>query len=394
MLGRSGWRAIVCGLALASLAACGGDAVVGPQPPAGAFRFASVTAGYFHTCGLTGDGRAYCWGGNVWGTLGDGSDGPSDRPVRVSGSVRFTQLDAGAAHSCAVGSDEHIYCWGLNDEGQAGTDWADFGIGVPARLPGPERWAEVSAGHDHSCGRTIEGRLWCWGDNLTGQLGAGAGLSRSYRPVRVETDETFSTVLAGYYQTCALTGAGRMYCWGRNELGQIGDGSRENRFTPVPVEGDLLFSALGGGDGFMCGITTTGETYCWGGNLSGELGDPTLPPQTVPRRVGGLPRLESVYGAGGALTVSTAQAYACGLTSAGEAWYWGGAIRGGLWRGPTDGPVLVERDARFGVLAPGAEHACGVTTDGWAFCGGGNYSGQLGDGTRETRSAMVGVVGP
>ncbi|MCL7972345.1 MAG: hypothetical protein M8866_09735, partial [marine benthic group bacterium] len=80
--------------------------------------------------------------------------------------------------------------------------------------------------------------------------------------------------------------------------------------------------------------------------------------------------------------------------SGGEAWCWGGEIRGGLWQGPTAGPIRVEPDIRFRNLALGAEHLCGVTTESWAFCGGGNYAGQLGDGTGQDRASMVGVVRP
>ncbi len=394
MLGGPRVQAVGVALTLTALIACGSDDIAGPKPPHGAIRFASVSAGYFHACGLAADGRAYCWGGNVWGTLGDGTTTRSNRPVQVAGALRFVQLDSGAAHSCAVTFDEHVYCWGLNDEGQAGVDWVNIGILEPVRVPGTQRWEQVSAGHDHACGLTVEGQVWCWGDNLTGHLGSGDTFSKSFQPVRAASDETFVTVTAGYYQSCALTDAGRMYCWGRNDFGQIGDESRVNRFIPVPVSGDLVFRAVGGGDAFMCGITVDGATYCWGSNLSGELGDPALETRAAPVRVGGLPELANIYGAGGAFTVSSAQAYACGVTPGGEAWCWGGSIRGELWEGPTNGPVRVDQRIRFRNLGPGAEHLCGVTTDGWAFCGGANYSGQLGDGTVQDRSAMVGVMGP
>ena len=102
----------------------------------------------------------------------------------------------------------------------------------------------------------------------------------------------------------------------------------------------------------------------------------------------------SQHGAGGAFTLPSAPAYACGLTSGGEAWCWGGTIRGDLWEGPTDGPIRVEAGIRIRNLGLGAEHLCGVTTEGWAFCGGGNYAGQLGDGTSQDRAPMVGVVRP
>ena len=373
---------------------CGGDEFTGPPAPEGAIQFAAVTAGYFHSCGLTLAGRAYCWGGNTWGTLGDGSRTASNRPVAVAGGLRYTMIESGAGHTCGVTESGKVYCWGLNDEGHVGADWVTRGIEEPHLLPGNQFWVQVSAGHDHSCALTNDGVAWCWGDNVTGHLGSGGNYPRSFEPVRVASSETFTTVVAGYYQSCALAASGQMYCWGRNDQGQIGDGSNDNRFTPVPVAGGLTFRALGGGDAFMCGITTGGATWCWGSNRNGELGDSSLPNQATPVEVEGVPELRKIYGAGGAFTLPSAPAYACGLTSSGEAWCWGGTIRGGLWEGPTDGPIRVESGIRFRNIGLGAEHLCGVTTEGWAFCGGGNYAGQLGDGTSQDRAPMVGVVRP
>ena len=373
---------------------CGGDEFTGPPAPDGAIQFAAVTAGYFHSCGLTPAGRAYCWGGNTWGTLGDGSRTASNRPVAVAGRLRYTMIQSGAGHTCGVTESGKVYCWGLNDEGHVGADWVRRGIEEPHVLPGNPFWVQVSAGHDHSCALTNEGVAWCWGDNVTGHLGSGGNFARSFEPVRVASTETFTTVVAGYYQSCALAESGQMYCWGRNDQGQIGDGSNDNRFTPVPVAGGLTFRALGGGDAFMCGITTGGATWCWGSNRNGELGDSSLPNQATPVEVEGVPELGKIYGAGGAFTLPSAPAYACGLTFNGEAWCWGGTIRGGLWEGPTDGPIRVEPGIRFRNLGLGAEHLCGVTSEGWAFCGGGNYAGQLGDGTSLDRAPMVGVVRP
>ncbi len=385
---------LAVGVFLIVLSGCGGDDFTGPPPPDGAIEFSLATAGYFHTCGLTPAGRAYCWGGNTWGTLGDGSTTASNRPVAVSGGPRFKAIESGSGHTCGVTDSGQVYCWGLNDEGQAGDDWVNRAIVEPHLLPGNQFWVEVSAGHDHSCALTNEGAAWCWGDNVTGHLGSGDTFNRSFQPVRVASPVSFTTVVAGYYQSCALADSGRMYCWGRNDQGQIGDGTNQNRFTPVAVAGDLRFRALGGGDAFMCGITTDGSTWCWGSNRTGELGEPTLPSQTAPVEVEGLPELRKIYGAGGAFTLRSAEAFGCGLTPSGEAWCWGGSIRGGLWEGATGGPVRVEPSIRFRNLALGAEHLCGVTTDGWAFCGGGNYAGQLGDGTGQDRAAMVGVVRP
>lgn len=390
----SAGRPQIIALTLLALAAgCGDDDVTGPEPAPGAIDFSTITAGYFHTCGLTPPGRAYCWGDNLSGMLGNGTRTSSDRPVAVAGGHRFESIDSGGAHTCGVTESGQIFCWGFNDEGQVGTDFAQFVIDEPRLVPAPEPWQAVSAGHDHSCALTEAGTAWCWGDNFTGQLGSGDTFQKSFEPVRVASPVPFESVLAGYYQSCGLTGDGRMYCWGRNDAGQIGDGSTTHRFTPVPVAGDLTFRAAAAGDAFACGTTDEGKTFCWGSNQSGEIGDPHRPAAATPVEVEGTPEFTNLYAAGGAWTVGTARAYACGLTTAGEAWCWGGAIRANPWNGPTEGPVRVAAGIRFRDLALGSEHLCGVTTSGLALCVGGNYSGQLGDGTSEDRSSMVGVVG-
>lgn len=392
----AGSRLQITSLALLALAAgCGSDDVAGPEPPPGSIRFSSVTAGYLHTCGLTPSDRAYCWGDNVFGVLGDGTRTSRKRPVAVAGNHRFEAIDSGGGHTCGLTPSGQIFCWGHNDEGQVGFDFAESVIDEPRLLPGPQTWEAVSAGHAHSCALTEAGAAWCWGDNLTGQLGSGDTFQKTFEPVRVATSIRFESVLAGYYQTCGLSGEGRMYCWGRNDAGQIGDGSTSNRFTPVPVAGDLVFRSLALGDAFVCGATDGGDggaAFCWGSNRNGEIGDPGIPPTATPVGVEGAPVFTRLYGAGGAWTLGT-RAYACGLTAAGEAWCWGGAIRANPWDGPTE-PVRVAAGIRFLDLALGSDHLCGVTTDEWAFCAGGNYAGQLGDGTVVDRSSIVGVVGP
>ncbi|HSJ09418.1 MAG TPA: hypothetical protein VK928_05870, partial [Longimicrobiales bacterium] len=292
------------------------------------------------TCGLGSGGGASCWGHNDEGQLGDGTFTTRDRPVAVSGGIVFTA---------------------------------------------------VSAGHAHSCGLTADGSAYCWGDDSRGQLGDGAGgATRSTRPVRVLGERAFARVVAGYYASCALGTDGAAWCWGRNDEGQLGDGTTEQRDEPVRVSGSVPFTALDVGDRFACALRS-GQAWCWGENRHDVLGTGAAGMSAVPVRVDGTTSLTTITTSIGPSTIGGAEAYACGTRTDGSALCWGGATRGLRARSAT--PVHVGEGIRFTALAAGTLHACGLNRDGYAFCGGGNGSGQLGDGTRTDRATMVGVAG-
>jgi alpha-tubulin suppressor-like RCC1 family protein len=150
--------------------------------------FRQVSAGAYHTCGVTTDDRAYCWGSNFSGELGDGTNsGPescsnqpcSTRPVPVLGGLLFRQIDAGVAHTCAVtATDDRAYCWGINFSGELG-DGTTTRHFTPVAVAGTRRFDHVNAGLYHTCGVTLAGRGFCRGANAVGQLGDGTTTDRS-----------------------------------------------------------------------------------------------------------------------------------------------------------------------------------------------------------------------
>jgi alpha-tubulin suppressor-like RCC1 family protein len=150
--------------------------------------FASITAGWNHTCALDAAGRAYCWGDNRNGELGSSRPGDCDgwnlagpapscqaRPVPVETSLAFRSLTAGKSFTCGVTADREAYCWGLGNEGQLGTgSRASTKSGGPALVAGGLRFETLSAGTNHACGLTVEGLAFCWGSGSSGQLGTGS----------------------------------------------------------------------------------------------------------------------------------------------------------------------------------------------------------------------------
>ena len=138
---------------------------------------------------------------------------------------------------------------------------------APMPLPGPAGLSKsVPAG-----GVTATGEAWCWGRNDMGQLGDGSHESRA-RPVRVAATVPFTSVATGAHHSCALAADGRAWCWGNNEWGQLGDNTLTSRTSPAPIRGDLRFRTLTAGNNVTCGTTAAGEAWCWGSSHYGMLG--------------------------------------------------------------------------------------------------------------------------
>ena len=206
----------VCGVTTADAALCWGNNNYGqigngtssfaggnivnpaPVPVAGGLAFATVEPGAVHTCGVATSGAAYCWGANFAGELGAGNATMSTSPVAVLGGLAFASLrlnneNTVLAHTCGVTTSGALYCWGSNSGGQLGTraatETCTVGsagyacIKTPVEVTGGRRFAQVSAGMQHSCG-VAAGVAYCWGDNGRGQLGDGTTVS-SYTPRRV-----------------------------------------------------------------------------------------------------------------------------------------------------------------------------------------------------------------
>ena len=181
----------------------------------------------------------------------------------------------------------------------------------------------ISAGGAHTCGLDLQGAATCWGANAAGQLGLGTASDSVGSPTNVDTQLRFETISSGGSHTCAVTGAGEIHCWGNNQVGQLGDGSREIRTLPVAVASTERFATISAGLDHTCALTETGLAYCWGWNASGQLGDGSgdQSPKLVPTLVAVVPALQSI---------SAGAAHSCGLGVDGVAYCWGDNLGGRL----------------------------------------------------------------
>jgi alpha-tubulin suppressor-like RCC1 family protein len=257
-----------------------------PTPVLGGRRWNLVRAGGHHTCGVTTDNRAFCWGRDSEGQVGDGTPDNSWRlrPVLVAGGLSWRQVIPGHFHTCGVTTSNKGYCWGAGDGGRIG-DGKTVERHAPVAIAGGRSYRQVAAGDMHSCGVTTDNRAFCWGYNAEGRLGDGTTTDR-LKPVAVAGGLQFTRVGINRI-SCGVTTTGKGYCWGLNHTGQLGDGTTTNRFRPTAVSGGLQFREISPGTDadtadHTCGLTTGGKVYCWGENDFGQLGDGTTDDHSTP----------------------------------------------------------------------------------------------------------------
>jgi len=365
--------------------------------------FRHLSAGYYHTCGVTTTNAAYCWGRNDTGQLGAPVIGSQGRPVAVSGGLKFLQVTAGAGYSCGITTTNLAYCWGENGAGQLG-DGTITSRQAPRQVAGGRKYRQIRAGYFHTCAITLADVAFCWGRNTNGQVGDGTTAPRLV-PTRVKTTTTFRWLFAAGLHTCGATTNFQAVCWGRNEDGQLGDGTTIQKFRPTPVAGSGAFRVVtvgafkGNGDGWnavSCGITAADQAFCWGDNTAGNLGDGTMTRRLTP---------SAVTGGHSFSTLSLAPGHACAVALDASAWCWGTNGNGELGVGSMGGngfanPLPVVGGLRFKNIVAGTLYTCGIATDDHAYCWGANQFGQLGVGTVNDGNPIVphnqptAVVGP
>src|SRR5207249_850991 len=268
----------------------------------GALTPTAVAAGGSHTCMRLPDGTVQCWGQNNFGQLGngDGSLTSSSVPVPVRDLTTATSVVTGDSHTCALLADGTVQCWGVGDSGQRGDGTFNNISTVPVAVVGMggaghlTNAGAVAARGYHSCALLGDGTVWCWGRNQDGQLGNGIPLPAppgtqcpsswcSSTPVRVVGITSADAITAGAYHTCALLSDRTVQCWGRNDDGQLGDGTRTSSSTPVRVVGITgAVAVTGGWWHHTCALLRDGTVQCWGQNDFGQLGNGTTTGSSTP----------------------------------------------------------------------------------------------------------------
>ncbi len=299
-------------------------------------RWASLSVGLHNLCGVDVAGAAWCLGQNPTGQLGNGTTVSSTASaVRVAGGLAFNAVSVGG-HSCGIASDGAAWCWGQGDNAQLGND-SNTGSTVPVQVAGALTFQSISAGLLHTCGISADGRAWCWGSNELAEF-TDEKILVVHQPLEMPGGLRYQTIGAGYTHTCALAADGAAYCWGQNGEGQLGDGTNTDHRSPVRVRGDHRYVSLATAvtGSASCGLTADGAAWCWGLNNYGQLGNGSkADSSSVPVAVSGGLKF---------ISLSAGRFHACGVTADDAVWCWGGF--GGLGSvvraNPSRVPVRVE----------------------------------------------------
>ncbi|MEV5573140.1 Ig-like domain repeat protein [Spirillospora sp. NPDC052269] len=250
-----------------------------------------ASAGQGFSLWLTSDGRVLSAGANDSGQLGDGTNTPRNIPVWVAlpRGARVTQVSAGRSQALALTADGHVLAWGRNSQGALGDGRVvDSNVPVRTMLPEGAIATHVYSGHLHSLALTSDGRVLAWGHNASGQLGDGTTTDRRVPvQVRLPAGATVTRVGAGRFHNLALTSDGHVLAWGQNSYGKLGDGTTAERHVPVQVRlpaGATVTQLAAGWDHSMV-LTSRGRVLSWGRNQYGQLGDGTTTDRRTPGEV-------------------------------------------------------------------------------------------------------------
>lgn len=349
-----------------------------PKDPAPSPAVVRLALGRTHSCALRADGAVWCWGWSDGTLLGDGSADGSDTPKKVQRlPKKAVSIAAGASGSCAILEGDELWCWGDEEE--------PFPLG-PVRAPTHEPFAmalrgvaevRLSNNYGTACARLRDRSVWCWGGNNLGQLGDGSTKNRR-APVAVKGLRAEEIAVSPEH-VCARMADGAVHCWGHDSSGQAGSGRPltngpsdiVTRDRPGPVAGLTDAVEVVVGAYHSCARRADGSVCCWGGvNDSSKARDEKIR---------------------GAKALAAGRWYVCALLDDGRV-----RCRGNVGddASATDWYDLDLRGGKVVEIAGGSHHLCARLQSGHVHCLGSNKEGQLGDGTHRSADDGVRVVFP
>ncbi len=305
---------------------------------------------------------------------------PADA-VPATGCV--AELFANSDTNCARTTEGKLWCWGANMSYEIG-DGTAVDQPAPVRVPLATPVARAALGSTHGCAIDTSGTVWCWGTNQSGATGDGTTGTIAMTPVQatVVTAGAYISLAAGAHFTCGVTAAQNVECWGLNDVAQLGDNNAVGySLTPLPVVGASAVVEVQSASYTTCARETSGAVVCWARNDFGQFGDGTM--MLAPDAVATMFVSARSMSTGGTLTGTPTAGHSCVVSTTGQVSCAGANSFGELGDGSTnesDVPVAAGLAAATAVTA-GSWHSCALEPDGTVACWGRNDTGQLGRGT-------------
>jgi len=315
---------------------------------------------------------------------GGGSPPLFATPQAARATAGFTSISLGKTHACGIATGG-VLCWGSNSSGQFGfAPTRGLEDSIPALIGnswGNEPLQQIVALDDGTCGLATSGRAYCWGQAAQWPSGPITGTGPG--------GAVLTSITGSTDHVCGLTAAGTAHCWGDGTLGQLGNGGLvSSTGTAVTVTGsgagNLVFTGLSAGISHTCGVTTVGRVYCWGDNSTGALGDSTQTQRTLPTQVAGSGTGTRVFSA-----IEVGGSASCARNAAGQLLCWGFNYTS------ASGPNLLVPTVIFAStivdFSVGGNHICAISSGGGAACLGRNQSGEVGPTAVEYQTSPVGL---
>ncbi|MCA8838471.1 MAG: putative Ig domain-containing protein [Proteobacteria bacterium] len=336
-----------------------------------------------HTCSISAEGAAYCWGAGDAGQLGLGETNRAvNVPFQIGSAEDWAQISSGGFHTCAVKKDSTLYCWGYGFPGQLGLGDTDTRMS-PTQVNLIADWVNVSAGLFHTCAINNNGELFCWGEGGSGQLGNSLTDDQDL-PSSVGGGSDWAQVSAGASHTCAVKTNGSLYCWGAVTLPADGEMNVSLSESPTQVGTATDWQTVSAGSSHSCATKTTGALLCWGANSSGQLGLGDNNDRAMPEQIG----TDTDWS-----NVSAGISSTCAMKAAGQLWCWGDEFttntEGELAINTSNSPSRIGTDTNWQAINVGEAHTCGLkgdtATTASIECWGSGTRGRLGLGNENAK---------
>lgn len=344
----------------------------------------SISAKYLHSLAL-GSGAVWAWGNNTFGQLGNNSLNDSNIPVKITSGLSgktVTAIATGMSHSLVLTSLGTVYAWGNNENGQLGIGSTNS-RSTPIQITGfsSKSIKAIAAGSSFSMALALDGSVWAWGNNGSGQLGDGGNTTRLL-PVVLSglSGKNIIAIAAGNNHALALSADKSVWAVGANNSGQLGDGTNLNRSTWVRVKGltDSNITAIAAANDHSYFLNQDGTVLATGENDRGQLGDGTLVNRTLPDIVAGLTGINSI---------SSGTTNGLATDTNGVVWSWGGndyGQLGNMLKVDTKNAVAAKADLAEAVSIDKAALVIGFGT---------NDTGKIDTATNVTKSLTLPTIG-